>query len=759
MLKESFEAGGRAPLEEHLSGDLVVVGGGLAGVCCSITAARQGLRVVLIQDRPVLGGNASSEVRLWALGATSHMGNNNRWAREGGVIDEILVENLWRNPEGNPVLVDALLLEWVRREANITLLLNTAVSSLEKNEQGAIERVHAYCSQNETRYTASAPLFCDASGDGVVGYLAGAAFRMGAEAASEFGEGLAGPEPVLELLGHSLYFYSRDTGKPVSYLPPAFALTDITQIPRYRQLRVTDTGCHLWWLEYGGDMDTVHGTEDIKWELWRVAYGVWNYIKNSGEFPDAANLTLEWMGMIPGKRESRRFEGDYILRQQDIVEQRTHFDAVSLGGWAIDIHPPRGVYSSDPSCVQWHAKGVYQMPFRTMYSRNIPNLFLAGRILSASHIAFGSTRTMVTCAHNAQAVGMAAALCAEQKVQPRDVIETQRMKQLQQRLLRAGQHIPGVAADDPLDLARTAQVTASSSLHLDKLADSGELRAAEIPCAVLLPLKAGRVPAVTLLVDAEAPAILTMELWRASKPGNGTPDVKLASASADVEKGKSLPVEFHFDVELEEDCHAFLVVPAALGVQLHMSRQMMPGVLTLWQKMNHMVAKSAVQAPPAGSGVDSFPFWLPERRPDARNLALAFTPAVRCYQPEMVTNGWHRPWCGANAWAPAPEDTAPALRISWEKPQTIRTIELTFDTDADHPMESVLMGHPERVMPGCVRAFAVRTAEGATLATVKENHQTRWALSLPAAVTTSGIELQILERGPAPPAVFEVRCY
>src|SRR6201992_4018064 len=140
MLKHAFVEGGRTPQHEHLRGDLAVVGGGLAGVCCAITAARQGLRVVLIQDRPVLGGNASSEVRLWALGATSHMGNNNRWAREGGVIDEILVENLWRNPEGNPLILDSILLEKVRNEQNITLLLNTSIHEIEMLDEATIGR-------------------------------------------------------------------------------------------------------------------------------------------------------------------------------------------------------------------------------------------------------------------------------------------------------------------------------------------------------------------------------------------------------------------------------------------------------------------------------------------------------------------------------------------------------------------------------------------------------------------------------------------
>ena len=163
----------------------------MAGVCCAITAARAGIRVTLVQDRPVLGGNASSEVRMWIVGATSHMGNNNRWAREGGVIDEILLENAYRNPQGNPLIFDTILLEKVYEEANIQLLLDTAVYELTKSSADQISGVTAFCSQNSTRYQIQAPLFCDASGDGVVGFLAGAAFRMGAESSAEFGEMLA----------------------------------------------------------------------------------------------------------------------------------------------------------------------------------------------------------------------------------------------------------------------------------------------------------------------------------------------------------------------------------------------------------------------------------------------------------------------------------------------------------------------------------------------------------------------------------------
>ncbi len=407
----------RSLRQDVLTADLVIIGGGLAGTCCAITAAREGIKVILVQDRPVLGGNASSEVRLWVLGATSHMGNNNRWAREGGVIDEILVENMYRNPEGNAVIFDTVLLDKVVTEPNITLLLNTAVFEVTKADD-SIAAVKGFCSQNSTEYVLKAPLFCDASGDGVAGFLAGAAFRMGAESQEEFGEKFAPTREYGELLGHSLYFYSKDVGRPVKFVAPAYALQDITAIPRYRKFNAKEHGCNLWWVEYGGRLDTVHDTETIKWELWRVIYGVWNHIKNSGQFPEAQNLALEWVGTIPGKRESRRFEGDYMLTQQDIVEQRAHNDAVAFGGWSIDLHPADGVFSEKPGCNQWHAKGIYDIPYRSYYSRNVRNLFLAGRIISVSHVAFGSSRVMGTSAYGGQAVGMAAALCKENDVLP-----------------------------------------------------------------------------------------------------------------------------------------------------------------------------------------------------------------------------------------------------------------------------------------------------------------------------------------------------
>jgi hypothetical protein len=744
----------------RLDADLLIVGGGLAGVCAAITAARAGIKIVLVQDRPVLGGNASSEVRLWVLGATSHMGNNNRWAREGGVIDELLVENLFRNPEGNPLLVDALLLEKVTAEPNITLLLNTAVFEVTKRSADTIESVRGFCAQNSTLYDLRAPLFCDASGDGVVGFMAGAAFRMGAEAREEFGEKFAPTQSYGELLGHSLYFYSKDAGRPVQFTPPSFALTDITKIPRWRQFNAREFGCKLWWIEYGGRLDTVHDTEAIKWELWRVVYGVWNHIKNSGQFPEAANLTLEWVGQIPGKRESRRFEGDYMLRQQDIVEQRAHPDAVAFGGWSIDLHPADGVFSEKPGCNQWHAKGVYPIPYRCLYSRNISNLFLAGRIISASHVAFGSSRVMATCAHVGQAVGLAAALCRGRGELPRALTAPDRIADLQRALLRTGQHIPGFGLHDPDDLARTAEISATSELRLSTLAPDGPLVPLNDGWAMLLPVTAGTRLSLTVLADVALAAELRVELRESSRADNHTPDVTIERRMVALAAGVGQEITIAFEHSFADARYAFVCFFGSEHVRLRCSEQRVSGVLSLCHQVNLAVAKSPVQTPPADIGVDTFEFWQPQRRPEGRNLALRLAEPLALFGPRNVINGVARPTNQPNAWVADFSDPAPALTLRWTEPQTVARIELMFDPDYDHPMESVLMGHPERRMPFCVERYRIRDDSGTVLAGCGGNHQALNVIVLPRPVLTRSLRIEVdAPSAGVPAAIFEVRCY
>ncbi|WP_039836034.1 FAD-dependent oxidoreductase, partial [Paenibacillus sonchi] len=141
--------------------------------------------------------------------------------------------------------------------------------------------------------------------------------------------------------------------------------------------------CHYWWIEWGGEHDTVHDNEMIRDELWSVIYGIWDYIKNSGKF-SAGNMTLEWVGSLPGKREYRRFIGDYVLNQNDIIAQREFADAVAFGGWSIDLHPPQGMYAEASGSKHMHADGVYHIPFRSLYSANVRNMLMAGRDISAS---------------------------------------------------------------------------------------------------------------------------------------------------------------------------------------------------------------------------------------------------------------------------------------------------------------------------------------------------------------------------------------
>jgi hypothetical protein len=802
MLRNDASTKVRPLRAEELKCDLAIVGGGVAGTCAAITAARAGCKVVLIQDRPVLGGNASSEVRLWILGATSHMGNNNRWAREGGVINEILIENAYRNPEGNPLILDTILLEMVVSEPNITLLLNTAVHDLEKSDPDTIKAVRAFCSQNSTAYEVSAPLFCDASGDGIVGFLAGAAFRIGAESRAEFGEPFAPEQATNELLGHTIYFYSKDTGRPVKFMAPSFALKDITKIPRWRDIKAVDSGCRFWWLEWGGKFDTIHDSEKIKWELWKVVYGVWNHIKNSGQFPEAETFTLEWVGTIPGKRESRRFEGDHMLTQHDIVEQRQHADAVSFGGWAIDLHPVDGVYSTQAGCQQWHSKGVFQIPYRTMYSRNIKNLFLAGRIISASHIAFGSTRVMATCAHSAQAVGMAAALCRQYRFNPRDITARPYITELQCELLKLGQYIPGVALEDQANLINTAALSASSELSLSELKPCGETRELDFARAMMLPVPAGPMPKITYLVDVSAPTELQFELRVSSKPYNHTPDVTLKAFKVALQPGPRQSVTLDFGAVIDEPRYAFVCLMANPHVSIHLSNQRLTGLLAISQKFNRAVAKTPRQEPPADSGIEAFEFWIPERRPGGKNFACQISPALNVFGVKNLTNGFARPVRQPNAWVAAFEDEQPCLKLTWSKPQKISRVELMFDTDYDHPMESVLMGHPERVMPFCVsnvvvlNPHAVRAVKSpqSVLATVKVvgasgyatellhkngngngspethppgllaqlvgNHETRRVVEFAAPVTTDCLEIHLTAPNELiPVALFEVRCY
>ncbi len=441
-----------------LETDVLVAGGGLAGVCAAIAAARHGARVVLVQDRSRLGGNSSSEVKMHVVGASCHKGRAG-W-REGGLIEELRLEDAVRNPQRSWEMWDLLLYDKVVSEPNITLLLETTVFRAEM-EGARIRRVHARCDKSEHLYRIRAPLYIDATGDSRLALEAGAEFRAGREARSEFGESLAPEKADGETLGSSILFTSRDYGRPMPFKPPAWARKVTREHLRFRKITSWEYG--YWWVEWGGHLDTIRDNERIRFELLSIALGVWDYIKNSGDHPSSANWALDWIGMMAGKRGSRRILGDHILTQHDLM-RGTFEDAVAIGGWPMDDHPPGGFDRPDlPPNTVLRPPEVYNIPLRSLYSRNVENLMMAGRNISATHAAFTSTRVMATCACIGQAVGTAAAMCVQERLAPRELArDPTRVKRLQQALLRDDQTLRGVRNEDDLDLARRAQTAASS---------------------------------------------------------------------------------------------------------------------------------------------------------------------------------------------------------------------------------------------------------------------------------------------------------
>lgn len=474
-------AGDRFAVEPHMTPvelccDVLVAGGGMAGVCAAIAAARHGAQVVLVQDRSRLGGNASSEVKMHIVGANAH-GARPGW-REGGLIEEFRLDDAVNNPHRSFELWDLLLYDKVMREPNITLLLDTTLFAAETSE-GLIRRVLARCDKTEHLYRVVAKQFLDCTGDCRLGLEAEAEFRVGREARSEFGESLAYDVADRQTLGSSILFTARDYGRPVPFQPPVWARKVTREMLKFRGVSSWEYG--YWWIEWGGQLDSIRDNERIRFELLAIVLGVWDYIKNSGDKPDSVNWGMDWIGFIPGKRESRRLVGDYLLTQHDLQGRRGEpEDAVAIGGWPLDDHPPSGFDAwLEPPFRSVPLPDVYNIPLRSLYSRNVRNLWMAGRNLSASHAAFSSTRVMATCAVMGQAAGTAAALCVRHGLLPRQLYEDKvRLRELQQTLLRDDQTIKGLKNEDPADLARTARVSASHSHGLARPENvlSGEVR-------------------------------------------------------------------------------------------------------------------------------------------------------------------------------------------------------------------------------------------------------------------------------------------
>jgi len=436
----------RFPQVEHQA-DLCVIGGGMAGLCAALAAARRGARVVLMHDRPVLGGNASSECRVHICGADRS--GAIPYLRETGILEELRLDNLLRNPNREYPIWDLVLYDKVHSQPNLTLLLNCSCLDAQLSGQ-AIESVTGWQLTTQTYHTVEAKIFADCSGDAILAPLIGHPFRMGREARGEHGESIAPEEADERTMGMTCLFQAREHDSPQPFAPPAWAhrYHSPKELPYgARDLRWWRQG--YWWIELGGEAHAIRDTEAIRAELLRITLGVWDHIKNGGDY-GADNWALEWIQFLPAKRESRRYLGAHVLTQNDIEGEGRFPDLVAYGGWAMDDHPPagfEGVKLGAPAAVFHPAPSPYGIPYRSLFSENTPNLMFAGRCHSATHAALSSTRVMGTCCSMGQAVGTAAAMATARNALPADLLGD--MTNLQQALLADDCYLPWVRQEMP----------------------------------------------------------------------------------------------------------------------------------------------------------------------------------------------------------------------------------------------------------------------------------------------------------------------
>ena len=469
--------------------DVVVIGGGMSGVCAALAAARHGAKTAIIQARPVFGGNGSPEIRMHIVGAGSHNGKPNM--HESGILHELLLENKSRNPYHSFPVWGTVMWEKVRFQKNLDMYLNTSALEVECDGD-TITNILCYQSSTETYYDISGKIFVDATGHATIGLKAGANMIRGSESKYEFDEPSAPEEANEYTSGNTIMYQAVDRGEPVHFERPFWAYEMDEEYLKYREHGKTyfarSDGGHIidyddgtktaeivlpqfsdwsaghWWIELGGDYQDIIGhDEEIRDELLKYVFGVWDHIKNKGDH-GAENYDLEWVGFVPGYRESRRIRGDYMLTENDVRGNRVFHDAVAYGGWPMDEHTPGGLSSpeKEPACTLMF-DGAYTIPYRCYYSDKVTNLMMAGRDISTTKVAYGTIRVMGTCAVGGQAVGTAAAMAVKYGCTPKEV--SRHMTELQQTLLKDDCFILGYANEDEKDLARRAHLSAGSYLE------------------------------------------------------------------------------------------------------------------------------------------------------------------------------------------------------------------------------------------------------------------------------------------------------
>jgi len=742
-----------APGEDLVRGhhDLIVVGGGIAGTCAAISAARNGMNVGLVHNRPMLGGNSSSEVRLFP----ENNSGSQPWIREGGIHDEFHTEERTRNQwEYRSGMMnchwDLVLYEWAIREKNIRLYLNTHMHRVTMQNSSRIKSIYAIQLGTEKSFELSAPLFVDATGDGVLGYRARAEFRWGREARHEYGEPEAPLKADEKLMGNTLFFRAFDAGRPVPFKRPEWAAEFFTAAD------LTDRSCAFiksgyWWIEVGAPYDPIKDNQEIQREALRQLLGVWDYIKNKGDH-GAENYGLEFVGFWPYKRECRRLRGDFVITQQHIQDPKLLADAVAYGAWGIDIHVQGGILARDTppyppprADENFERLGtmVYGIPLRALYSRNVHNLMMAGRPISCSYVAFASSRVLSTGAIVGQAVGAAASLCKKYRTTPRGVAG-KHIEECQQLILRQDGHIPGVVNRDRHDLARQADITASSEYWLE-FPESPEGRELTRPHAQLFPVSENRIDHVELLLESRRsdPVELRVGLRAAPRVWDFRSEEDLSAAVTEIPPNQTGWIRFPFAVQVAPEKLYWIYTAAEPGI--------------FWKYFREIDGEP--NRCPVGATAADLPGqsrWRPLTM--GRSLCMRVFPQARPYPARNVNHGTNRPDMWTNIWISDPRRGLPAwLELKWSSPVSFNTVQITFDTDANRRVTLPLFRYPD-----CVKNYRVECrvrGSWGTLAEVYGNYMRR-RLHHFTRVRTDRLRVFVTATNGADAArIYEVRVY
>ncbi len=738
VLKGMYTQDNPGNFHRKLTVDLAVAGGGMAGTAAAIAAARLGLKTVLIQNRPVLGGPAGSECDPEANGRLiGGCGDwRNRDARETGVIEDIRLEGEWKHSHGYRCYYSDMLEELCGQEKNLTLLLNTEIYAVEKSGS-SIVKLTARTLGSDLVWEIFPLAVADCTGDASVGFLAGAEFRMGRESRSEFNETLAPEKADHCTLGTSLYFRATDVGHPVKFTPPkwAYSFPDEScftgrphQPPRQK--------CGYYWIEAGGDCNTIADNEAIRRELLKILYGVWDHIKNHGDH-QAENLALDWIAAVPGKRESRRLIGDYILTENDETANRTFEDGIVCGGFNIDVHPVGGFFHSGTPCGPEHgimSPGLYQIPLRCFYSRNIDNLLMAGRDISVSHIALASARVMATCASGGQAAAALAAMMKRYDCKARQAAR-EHFEELRYRLYRIDHCLPGVIVDDPENLCRDGRAAASSTRQLEISGISGWTRLdGEIPAAQSFVASEELLDWAFFIFRNPGQACrLTAELVESESMYCFDRGKVIARTETEIPHGEDVQIGFSFRARMTRGKRYFIRFGKMPDLEIAYSSVYLPGICR-----SNMERQG----------------WPPHG--DNTNLCCRFEPAQHPFDAENVLNTANRGGDFLSVWISDPACPLPQqLEIRFTERRRCNAVELVFDTNLD----SFNIFEPQKECVKSYRLEGLLDGHAELLASENENLR-RFRRHVFPEQELDGLRLMVLETWGVPEArVYQIRAY